>query len=170
MNPKSLIPAVLVVVLILAGLLAFKAFSSGSDQSKGNSKPTPTPEEIVEQLTLDKQPKVAMTFSADGHYVTVKISNINAAELEYNLIYDATVKKNQIQTGVTGSAKLTGSTEYTNKQLLGSESSGKFTYHENIKNAVMELTLRNSSGYSIFSGSYPFVVSSGKTIDVVASD
>jgi hypothetical protein len=168
MSYKSILPAVALVALVLVGFLVFRSISAGNNKQAG-PKPTPTPE-VVEQLPVDKQPKVAMSFTPDGHYVTVKISNINASELEYNLIYDATVKKNQIQTGVTGSAKLDGITEYQNKQLLGSESSGKFTYHENIKNSVMELTLRNSSGYSVFSGNYPFVVTAGKTIDVVASE
>jgi hypothetical protein len=89
--------------------------------------------------------------------------------LEYNLIYDAIVKKNPVNTGVTGSAKLEGKTVYSYKQLLGSESSGKFTYHENITNAVMELTLRDENKYSIFTATFPFTVSPGKTIELSQS-
>jgi hypothetical protein len=52
---------------------------------------------------------------------------------------------------------------------LGSESSGKFTYHENITNAVMELTLRDENKYSIFTATFPFTVSPGKTIELSQS-
>ena len=75
-------------------------------QKNGGQLPTPSPSptpEIVEQLASDKQPKVNMTFSSDAHYVTVNITNISAASLEYNLIYDATVKGSSLQTGVNAS-------------------------------------------------------------------
>lgn len=155
------IAAVTIVVLLLAvgGFLVFR---------KPKSTPIQPPliSEIAEQLPVDKQPKISLSFSSDSHYVTVDISNIYAAQLEYNLIYDAKVKGNQIQTGVNAAAKLDGKTEYSQKQLLGSESSGKFTYHANIDNAVMELTLRDSANRSIFSSSYPFTVASNATIDL----
>jgi len=104
-----------------------------------------------------------LDFSSDGHYVTVNISNIHSDQLEYNLIYDATVKKDRIQTGVNAAAKLNGKSEYSYRQLLGSESSGKFTYHANIQNAMMELTLRDAANRSIFSATYPFTISPGKS-------
>lgn len=166
MQIKPLVPAVIVLVVVLTGFLLYKTLSKSSN-TPATVQPTPTPA-TVEQLSVEDRPKVAMTFSPDGHYVTVKMASLKAAQLEYNLIYDATVKKNPIQTGVSGSAQISGTDEYSNKQLLGSESSGKFTYHENIKNAVMELTLRNTDGYSIYSGTYPFTVSAGKTVDLSA--
>jgi len=165
MNKKSLIIfGGIITLVILLGV--GKIYSSGK---KVSSVPTPTPA-MVEQLPADKAPKPSLVFSSDGHYVTVNIDNLHAAELEYNLIYDATVKKNQVNTGVTGSAKLDGKSDYTYKQLLGSESSGKFSYHENIKNAVMELTLRDENKYSIFSATYPFTVTPGKSVDLAVSE
>jgi hypothetical protein len=128
---------------------------------------TPTPTlGVAEQLLPEKQPKVNFQFSSDAHYVTVNITNINAPQLEYNLIYEATVKGNQIQTGVNAAAKLEGKTEYSKQQLLGSESSGKFTYHTNIQSATMELTLRDGVGRSVFTATYPFTVSAGKSVDL----
>jgi hypothetical protein len=133
--------------------------------------PTPTPTPLMaEQLPPDQQPQVNLTFTSDGHYVTINITDIHAAQLEYNIIYDATVKKNRINTGVTGGARLDGKSDYSYKQLLGSESSGKYTYHENITNAVMELTLRNENNYSVFSATYPFDFSPGKTIDLTPAE
>jgi len=158
---KFIIPVILVIILVL-GFIGYKGakslFSPGV-------VPTPTPAALV-QLTPDQYPAMSIQFSADSHYATVKINNINADKLEYNLIYDATVKKNQIQTGVNAAATLNGQKTYEKTQLLGSESSGHFTYHDNIKNAVIELTLRDSYGRSVFFGTYPFVLSPGSTSDL----
>ncbi|KKU03268.1 MAG: hypothetical protein UX99_C0006G0015 [Candidatus Amesbacteria bacterium GW2011_GWB1_47_26] len=126
--------------------------------------PTPTPTlEVAVQLTANKQPQIELKFSSDGHYVTVSLSNLYADQLEYNLIYDASVKGSKLQTGVNSTASITGKTTFSQKQLLGSESSGKFTYHEKIANAVMELTLRDVSGRSIFTSTYPFTVTPGSS-------
>lgn len=154
------------MTLIVAGAIIYSAQKGGS---KLAVRPTPSPA-VVEQLPVEKQPKVSLEFTKDAHYVTVDISNLNADQLEYNLIYDATVKNNsQIQTGVNAAANVKGKSAYSQKQLLGSESSGKFTYHEHIKNANMELTLRDSSGHSIFTATYPFEVKSGSSTQLSAS-
>jgi len=155
-----------VVVLGIASVIIYSAKKNGGQLPVPSPKPTP---EIVEQLTPDKQPKVNMAFSSDAHYVTVSIANISAASLEYNLIYDATVKGSSLQTGVNASTHLKGATTYSKKQLLGSESSGKFTYHANIKNAVMELTLRDANNSSVFSATYPFSVIAGSSVDLFAN-
>lgn len=131
--------------------------------------PTPVPETAI-QLTVDKQPQVGLKFTSDGHYVTVSLSNLNADQLEYNLIYDATVKSSKLQTGVNSTANISGKSTFSQKQLLGSESSGKFTYHENITNAVMELTLRDSAGRSIFTATYPFTVKPGSSSTLTSSE
>jgi|GEM_PF-5546767 len=125
--------------------------------------PTLTPEAAV-QLTTDKRPQVELNFSSDGHFVTVSLSSLHADQLEYNLIYDAMVKGSKLQTGVNSTANISGKTIFSQKQLLGSESSGKFTYHEKITNAVMELTLRDSGGRSTFTQTYPFTVSPGSSM------
>ncbi len=149
-------------LVMIAGVMILA--KSGGDPSKiaGSLKPTPT-EAQVAQLDPADYPEVSLTFRADSKYVTVKLAKLKAAALEYNLIYDATVKKNKIQSGVNATAKLDGKTTYAKEQLLGSESSGKFTYHENIQNAIMELTLRDAGGHSIYTATYPFVVTPGKT-------
>lgn len=155
-----------VVILVGAGAVIYSA-----QKGKGSLGINPTPSPVVvQQLPTQKQPRVGLEFTKDAHYVTVDISNLNADQLEYNLIYDATVKNNsQIQTGVNASANVKGKSTYSKKQLLGSESSGKFTYHENIKNANMELTLRDSSGHSIFTATYPFEVKAGSSTQLSVS-
>lgn len=162
-------------LLFLGGLVmvavAAVLFKAGGDPSKIRTSLTPTPtEEPLVQLAPEDHPKVALMFRTDSRYVTVNISNLTkAAALEYNLIYDAVVKKNKIQAGVNASAKLEGQTTYSKEQLLGSESSGKFTYHESITNAIMELTLRDANGRSIYTATYPFTVTPGKSSELTPS-
>ncbi|TSC88351.1 MAG: hypothetical protein G01um101416_19 [Microgenomates group bacterium Gr01-1014_16] len=158
---KKIIVGTVVLVLILGGFFLFRK------PTTNNQQPTTTPiPGIAEQLTPDQYPKARLDFSSDAHYVTVNITNIKSDQLEYNLIYDATVKGNKIQTGVNASAKLDGQTDYSYKQLLGSESSGKFTYHTKIDNAVMELALRDSAGRSVYNATLPFTVSPGTSINL----
>ncbi len=165
MNKWLPIIGAVVALGISAGvILSFK------DKPKSSlPTPTPTPEAAI-QLTTDKQPQVELKFTSDGHYATVSLSNLSADQLEYNLIYDATVKSSKLQTGVNSTANISGKSTFSQKQLLGSESSGKFTFHENITNAVMELTLRDASGRSIFTATYPFTVTPGKSIKLSPSE
>jgi hypothetical protein len=164
MKTKFILIALVVLVLFGVGA-GVKFIFSG----KTTVAPTPTPMQEAVQLPADQQPQVSLQFTADGHYVTVNIANLHAASLEYDLIYDATVKTNHIQTGVNASAKIDGQSTYSKQQLLGSESSGHFTYHTNIANATMNLTLRDSGGRSIFQSTYPFTVTAGKSFDLAAS-
>jgi predicted aspartyl protease len=164
MPPKNIAIIVAAGLFILVGgALLLKGKSPTASVSV---QPTPTPEQLVAQLPAESQPSVNLKFSSDGHYVTVNVTNIHAELLEYNLIYDAKVKGNRIQTGVNASSKLAGKSTYTQQQLLGSESSGKFTYHSDIQNAIMELTLRDSTNRSVFSATYPFTITPGKSTDL----
>ena len=165
MNKKLSLLALGGILLVLGVIFTFTFNKS----SGSKVLPTPTPEEEVTQLPVNDQPEVTLKFTSDAHFVTVSISNLKADQLEYNLIYDATVKGSQLQTGVNASADTKGKSTYEKKQLLGSESSGKFTYHTNIKNAVMELTLRDKNGRSVFSQTYPFEVVAGSSVDLFAN-
>ena len=163
MPKKYLIPIAVIVILTVFG------FKSLFINHKSVVAPTPTPE-AVKQLLPDQAPQVSLSFSTDAHYVTVNVTNIHADQIEYNLIYTATVKASQIQTGVNASKKLSGVTTYTERQLLGSESSGHFTYHQNIHDATMELTLRDAQNRSVYTTTYPFTLSPGSSINLKASE
>lgn len=158
---KKLVIGAIALALIAGGFFLVRKPKTSNSQPAATANPI-----IAEQLTPDQYPKVSLEFSSDAHYVTVNITNIQADQIEYNLIYDATVKGNKIQTGVNSSAKLDGKTDYSYKQLLGSESSGKFTYHTKISNAVMELTLRDSQNHSVYNATLPFTISPGKSVDL----
>lgn len=158
---KKWIVGIVVIVLLSIGFFLLRRTPNVAPQSEVG--PTPG---FAEQLSPDKYPQVSLNFSSDAHYVTVNISNIHSDQLEYNLIYEAVIKKDRIQTGVNASAKLNGKTEYSYKQLLGSESSGKFTYHTKIENAVMELTLRDLQNRSVYNATLPFTVSPGQSVEL----
>jgi hypothetical protein len=152
-----------VVVLLVSGFYIYQM------KNKTSAGPAPTPTlEAAEQLPADKQPVPKLTFTKDAHEVTVAISNLHASQLEYNLIYEATVGKNKdrIETGVYGEEDINGKSTYSQKQLLGSESSGRRTFHENISNARLELTLRDADGRSVFFKSYPFDVAPGDSVEL----
>jgi hypothetical protein len=166
---KKISPLTIGVGILLLLVVVFVIFRAKSGPTQ-SAAPTPTPESTAETLPPEKHPKLSLQFTADAHYVTVNISNLFADQVEYNLIYDATVKGTRIQTGVNASTKLAGKSTYTQKQLLGSESSGKFTYHSNIQNAFLELTLRDTSNRSVFTATYPFEVKAASTQDLVASE
>jgi len=170
MKNPALIGLVVLLLVSVGGVGLFLARKS-SGGSTATEIPVPT-EEPVAQLNPEQYPKVSLTFSKDAHYVTVNISNLYADQLEYNLIYEALVKKEQgrIQTGVSAGANLEGKNTYSKEQLLGSESSGKFSYHQDIKGAMLELTLRDASNRSIYKASYPFEVAAGKTVELAASE
>lgn len=155
---------ILGTIVVILGAGTFFVLRNRSPKTE-IKEPSDTPQ-FVEQLSPDKYPKVSLQFSSDAHYVTVNISNIHSNQLEYNLVYEATIKGNKIQTGVNAQANVSGQSTYSKKQLLGSESSGKFTYHTNIQNAVLELTLRDSSGRSLFTSTYPFSVSPGESVEL----
>ena len=152
------------VTLLVVGIGIFLVFRNRAPKTE-NQTPTPTPG-IAQQLTPDQYPKVSLDFSSEAHYATVNITNIHADQVEYELQYDATIKGNTIQSGVSASAKLDGKTDYSYKQLLGSESSGKFTYHTKIVNAEIRLTLRDNENRSVYNTTLPFTVSPGKSVDL----
>ena len=156
-----------VIILGLASVTVLYFRNKGV--SPAGPQPIPSPE-IAVQLPQEKRPQIELLFSKDGRFVTVSLSDLYADQLEYNLIYDAVVKGSKLQTGVNATATITGKSTYSQKQLLGSESSGKFTYHEKIQNAVMELTLRDASNRSIFTATYPFTVTPGSSSTLTPSE
>lgn len=160
--PKK-IHLIIFAALAIVLLVAFIVKVTLLKPAPAAATPTPTPVAAAVQLPANELPTVSLSFSSDAHYATVNITNIHADQLEYDLIYTASVKNNDIQTGVNASQKLNGSSTYSQKQLLGSESSGHFTYHTNIRDAALDLTFRDSAGRSIYTATYPFTVTAGGT-------
>lgn len=164
-RPQLIVVGILVVVLVLSGIFFLRG-SGGSSTPEVLPTVVPTAPPAAQQLTEEQLPTVAVQFSQDAHYVTVNISGLQAAQLEYDLIYDATVKGQKLQTGVNASYDLRGKTTYSERQLLGSESNGKFSYHTNIQNATLNLTLRDASRRSIYTAVYPFTVKAGSSSEL----
>ncbi len=169
MDPKGSwwLAIVAVLVLAVAGLFIYT-----SQKHTTTVGPNPSPAQVA-QLPKEKQPQVALAFTSDGHEVTVSLTNLNASVLEYTLEYTASIRKGkevtEIKTGVAGGGDITGKSTFSEKQLLGSESSGKRVYHEDIHDAAMKLTLRDTQGRSIFTAAYPFEVKAGSSVQLSAT-
>lgn len=163
-RPQLIVVGILVGVVVLGGIFFFRGSGGSTPEVTPTVAPTAPP--AAQQLTEEQLPTVSVQFSQDAHYVTVNISGLQAAQLEYDLIYDATVKGQKLQTGVNASYDLSGKTTYSERQLLGSESNGKFSYHTNIQNATLNLTLRDASRRSIYTAVYPFTVKAGSSSEL----
>ncbi len=164
-----------IIVVVFLAVLGVGGFIFAKNQISSATKITPTPTETPLQMLSENQyPKVSLSFKPDGHYVTVMINNLHAESVEYDLVYDAKIKRNgitsQVNTGINASEKISGKNSYSKEQLLGSESSGHLTFHENIQNASLHLTLRDGSNRSIYSTTYPFSISLGKTVELQSSN
>lgn len=137
---KTLI--VLGVFLLLAGL-----GTGGYLVVKGKKQgptPTPTPEVFVE-TTLEERPFVSLTPSSDGHWLTLAVSRIQDADsFEYELTYET--DEGVTQGAVGGPFNLKGKTTYEKEILLGTESSGKFRYHEGVEQGTLMVRLEGGPG------------------------
>src|SRR3989344_1178368 len=103
-------------------------------------------EEDVPELPFSQRPYTQLVPTKDGHYLTMKVSNINvtgAASMDYELYYD-TVEG--ITQGVPGKINLEGKKSVERELLLGSESSGKFRYDEGVDDGTLTLRFRDGSG------------------------
>jgi hypothetical protein len=138
---KKFVPLVLLVIGV--GVLAFAFFLSKGKKESTSTKPED--ESVVKEVPFEKRPVVSLTPSADGHWLTLKIEQIkiNAASLDYDLIYDLSDDRQQ---GVPGTIKLEGKNEVSEDLLLGSESSGKFRYDEGVEKGTLTFKFRDSGG------------------------
>ncbi len=140
MNTKRLLPVIFFVIgiVVFAGLYFFVI--------KGNNKEElPQEENVVAEIPLEKRPLTSLTPSKDGHYLFLKVKNIEieAASLDYEILYQT---EDQITQGVPGTVKLDGKKEIEAEILLGSESSGKFRYDKGVEKGTLTLRFRNDKG------------------------
>lgn len=138
-----------IVIMIIVGFLILKNKPSSEIEN----------DEDVSLLELDikQMPFVSLTPDLEGHYLKLKIDNINisgAKTLEYNLLYQT---KDNITQGVPGTIELTGNS-YETDLLLGSESSGKFRYDEGVKSGSISLSFRSDQKKLITKISSDFVM------------
>lgn len=143
MNKKLIIGVVLLAVLFVAGVFVIRRMNQ---PATGDN----TIDETVADLPDDQKPTVALVPTSDGHYLSLKIEEINkvkgASSMDYELLWKATNAGNQTTQGTSGTVKLDGQSSYNKDLLLGSESNGKFRYDQGVETGGITLRFRDSSG------------------------
>ena len=135
---KNKLPLILLGVGALVVLVAFFVLR-GRGGSSGSGEDVP-------ELPFSQRPFTQLVPTEDGHYLTMKIANINvpgAASMDYELYYGTA---EGITQGVPGKVTLEGRKEVERELLLGSESSGKFRYDEGVDDGTLTLRFRDSGG------------------------
>jgi|SRR5581483_6047442 len=104
----------------------------------------------IPDLPDDQKPILALVPTSDGHYLSLKIEEINKIKdvnsLDYELTWKANNAGNVTTQGTSGAVKVAGQSSYNKDILLGSESSGKFRYDQGVETGSLTLRFRNSSG------------------------
>jgi hypothetical protein len=139
---KKYLPFILLGVGLLVVIGAFVLV-----KSKKTAAPTDTDtESALLDVPLGKRPVVALTPDAEGHYLKLHIEKIQiegAKTLDYELVYQVPEHPSQ---GVPGSIDVSDKTSFDADLLLGSESSGKFRYDEEVESGTITLRFRNEAG------------------------
>jgi hypothetical protein len=148
------ITAIVLVVFFGLGIIGGLFFLAFKNKKSSSSplKPTPTPQQIMEELPTEELPLVWLTPSADKHEVTLEIKNIkNTNTLEYELTY----LSKDIPRGVVGTINLKeGETSITRKILLGTCSRNVCKYDEGVTGGTLTLRLRGPEGLIKVTGEF----------------
>ncbi len=138
MNKKNLI----LVALVICSSFLF----SGCGKKKTATVETKAIKQTAVELELSnsQKPYISLIPRNDGHELTLKVSNISSkiTNAEYELIYTAEDEGLEIEKGVNGTEKISGSS-FEKKLLLGTESctSGcKYKYDEGVTGGTLSIT------------------------------
>jgi hypothetical protein len=157
---KKFLPIILLIlgVVVLAGAFIF---IKGEKQKK-EVIPV-SQDETVQEIPIEKRPITSLTPSTDGHWLKLKVEKItvNAASIEYELLYQLPDGRPQ---GVPGTIKLNGVSEIERDLLMGSESSGKFSYDQGVEKGTLTLKFRDDTGKLVGKLSGDFHLQSGVAI------
>lgn len=164
MNKKIVVGLAGLLVVAGLGIGAYFVFGKGKGNEEG-PLPTPTPEKYLE-VGVEESPFISVTPTADGHWLNIGIERIQDAEtIEYELAYETADGVNQGAIG--GPYPVPSSGVYTKKILLGTESSGHYTYHEGVKDGSLTVRLGGGKGPRKFVADFALV---GKEDELVSSD
>ncbi len=144
---KKYFPFILVIiiaVLVVGGVFIVRKINQPvSDNIQQEDQSIP-------DLPEDQRPILALVPTSDGHYLGLKIEEINKVKdissMDYELTWKANNAGNLTTQGTSGTVKISGQSSYNKDLLLGSESSGKFRYDQGVENGTVTLRFRNSSG------------------------
>lgn len=143
-----IIIAVILLVVLGGGFFALKGTSS--------KKPVVTPSPTPFLPPADPNIKVSLEAVASGKEVILTITDFpeDVTSVEYELTY---VTGNGLPRGVLGTIRVEGSTAKLERQItLGTCSSGKCVYDENVKKITVTLKFNATTGASRFQKEYSF--------------
>jgi len=131
------------VAIILSSSFLLSACGKKTTTSTTNKNTTPA-KQI--ELSAEEKPTVNLIPRADGHNLTLKITGIPTkfTTVDYELIYTAKDQNLEIEKGVSGTIKTTGSTLEKDDLLLGTASCTngcKYKYDEGVTGGTLTLTL-----------------------------
>lgn len=135
---KKLIPVILLVLGLIV-VIAVVIIKAGAG-SRGSGE-----EANLRELTLAEKPFTSLTPKDDGHWLKMVINEVKvdgAKTLDYELLYELSDGKVQ---GVPGTIPLSGA-KIERDLLLGSESSGKFRYDDDVEKGTLSLRFRDDKG------------------------
>lgn len=144
MKKKNLLIGGMVLIgfIGLIGVIGLVGKGKDKNLAKGG-KPTPSPAQVLQELSADQLPLVRLIPRADKREVTLEIKNIkNADSVEYELSY----LSKGLSRGVVGTIQLKGETSVSRKILLGTCSRNVCKYDEGITDGQLTLRLRSSEG------------------------
>ena len=124
-------------------------------------------DEVVADLPAEQRPTVALVPTSDGHYLGLKIEQIDkvksASSMDYELLWKANNAGNQTTQGTSSTVKLATQTTYSSDLLLGSESNGKFRYDQGVETGTITLRFRDGNGKLLGKIASDFHLQSGVT-------
>ncbi|HUW21997.1 MAG TPA: hypothetical protein VMW41_05045 [Candidatus Bathyarchaeia archaeon] len=146
---KIIIALVTLSLIIILAVLGYQKLRGSPKQEE--ILPTQPPKTYVE-VSLAERPFISLTPSVDGHWLSLDITRIQAADsLEYELTYDTADGLSQGAVG--GPFKLEGDS-YEKRILLGTESSGHYRYHEGVSGGTITIRLDGTGGTRRFNSDF----------------
>ena len=145
---KGLMIGIGLVLVIGLGFIGW--FILGKNNSGEEVLPTPTPVRYVE-VSAEEAPFVSLIPSSDGHWLTLNIAGIRDAEtVEYELAYDTAAGVGQ--GSISSPSPVGADGKYEKRIMLGTESSGKYTFHEGVSGGSVTVKLAGGLGPRRFVG------------------
>lgn len=164
---NKLIKTFVLTAIIVSSSFLLSACGTKKTTTPDTTKNTSATKKI--ELSAEEQPTVSLIPSTDGHTLALKVKNIPTkfTTAEYELIYTAKDQNIEIEKGVSGTIKLTGSSFEKNDLLLGTASCTngcKYKYDEGVNGGTLTLTLiTDNKEYANYET--PFVLKIGADIN-----
>lgn len=165
---KKLIKTLSLVAIIISSSFLLSACGKKTTPEEVKTTTKTTKSKPIE-LAVDEKPYVSLIPTSDGHTLALKVKNIPTkfTTVDYELIYTAKDGNIEIEKGVSGTVKLTGTSFEKSDILLGTASCTngcKYKYDEGVNGGTLTLTLTtDNKEYTNFET--PFVLTNGTTIN-----